>query len=80
MDKIDPSSAAEKKALDKLKTELHEGSQEITARQKRVKVADRSDFGWVVFEAYDSDELVENSEDEERLLRAEKSAARKAFK
>ena len=40
-EKIEPSSAAERKALDKLKIELHEGSQEIAARQKRIKVADR---------------------------------------
>ena len=32
-EKIEPSSAAERKALEKLKTELHEGSQEIAARQ-----------------------------------------------
>ena len=64
---------AEKKVLDKLKTELHEGSQEIAARQKQIKVADRSDFGWAVVEAYDSNELAKNSEDEKRLLRAEKS-------
>ena len=63
-EKIEPLSVAEKKALDKLKTELHKGSQEEAARQKRIKVADRSDFGWAVAEAYDSDELAENSDDE----------------
>ena len=55
-------------------------SQEIAVQQKQIKVANRSDFGWAVVEAYDSNELAKNSEDEKRLLRAEKSAERKAFK
>ena len=77
---MQPTSVAEKKALENLKTELQEGSQEITAHQKRIKVADRSDFGWAVVEAYDGNELVEDSADERRLLRVEKSAERKALK
>ena len=64
MDKIEILSETEKKTLDKLKTEFHEGSQEIAAQQKQIKVANRSDFGWAVVEAYDSDKLAKNSEDE----------------
>ena len=48
--KIEPSAVAEKKALDKLKIEHHKGSQRIVARLKRIKVADRLDFGWAAVE------------------------------
>ena len=77
MVKIIPSSETGAKSLEKLKGELHQGSQAIAARQKRIKVADRSDYGWTVVEANDSDELAENSEDEKRLFRAEKAAEKK---
>ena len=70
----------ETKSLKKLKAELHQGSQAIAACQKRIKVADRSDYGWVVVKAYDSDELAENSEDEKRLFRAKKAAEKKCSK
>ena len=78
--KIIPSSETGAKSLEKLKAKLHQGSQAIAARQKRIKVADRSDYGWAVVETYDSDELAENSEDEKRLFRAEKAAEKKCSK
>ena len=65
-----------------MKAELHQGSQAIAACQKHkhIKVADRSDYGWAIVEAYDSDELAENSEDDKRLFRAEKAAKKKCSK
>lgn len=36
--KIQPLSDAEEKSLDKLKAELHKGSEAIAARQKQIKV------------------------------------------
>ena len=78
--KIVPSSETGAKSLEKLKAELHQGSQAIAAHQKQIKVADRSDYGWAVVEAYDSNELAENSEDEKRLFRAEKAAEKKCSK
>ena len=37
-DKMQQTSAAEKKTLENLKAELQEGSQEIVAHQKQIKV------------------------------------------
>ena len=42
---------AKKKALEKMKAELHEGNQEIAAQQKRIKAADRLEFSWAVIKA-----------------------------
>ena len=52
----------------------------IADRQKLIKIADRSDFGWEVVEEYEEDELAENSGDEKRLAKAEKAAERKVSK
>lgn len=67
MVKIEPLSVAKKKMLDKLRAELHKGSQEIAAGQKLIKVEERSELGWAVVKAYESEELAENSEDEKRF-------------
>ena len=48
-------------------------------RQKTIKLADRSELGWSVVEEYEADELADNSEDE-KIVRAEKEAERKALK
>eukprot|EP00731_Ephydatia_muelleri_P024214 Em0016g485a len=49
-------------------------------RQKMIKLADRSELGWSVVEEYKADELADNSEDEKKIVRAEKEAERKALK
>ena len=46
VDKIEPLSVAKKKMLDKLRAELHKGSQEIAAGRKLIKAEDRSELGW----------------------------------
>ena len=46
---------------------LEEGEELITNRQKLIKVADRSEFGWATVEEYVADELADNSDDEKRL-------------
>ena len=50
--------------------------QAITYRQKRIKVADRSDFGWATVEEYDKDELASDSDDKKWLFKAERNAER----
>ena len=42
-----------------------------------IKLADRSEAGWLVVEEYESDELAEDSEDDKKIRRAEDKAARK---
>lgn len=78
--KIQPATEREQKSLDVLKNQLKEGIQAIAYRQKRIKVADRSEYGWAVVKAYDSDELASDSEDEKRLFKAEKAAEREMAK
>ena len=46
-------------------------------RQKLIKVADRSTQGWATVKEYITDELADDSGDEKRLKKAEKSAAAK---
>ena len=61
-------------ALDALK----EGRRIIAERQKLIKIADRSELGWAVVSKYTADELADDSDDEKRMLKAEKAAERKA--
>ena len=63
--------------IDKAKKALEEGEELITNRQKHIKVADRSEFGWATVEEYVADELADNSDDEKRLFKAEARAGRK---
>ena len=72
--KIHPPTEKERRSLEVLKAQLQEGIQAIACRQKRIKLADRSDNGWVVVKAYNNDELAKDSEDEKRLFKAEKTA------
>ena len=41
-------------------------------------MADRSEFGWLTFGEYLSDELASNSEDEKRIFRSERRAERRS--
>ena len=54
--------------------ELTEGRVDIAHRQKRIKTADRSEYGWTTAELYKHDELASNSVDEKKLEKAEKEA------
>ena len=55
-------------AVEKAKEALQEGEQLITARQKLIRIADRSEFGWTTVTEYEEDELADNSDDEKRYL------------
>ena len=54
-----------------------EGKVLIRARQKLIRIADKSADGWRVVDEYVSDELASCSEDEKRLKRAKDTANRK---
>ena len=46
-------------------------------RQKMIRLADKSDAGWLVVEEYESDELAEDSEDDKKIRKAQNKASRK---
>ena len=64
-------------AIEKAKSVLEEGKLLITKRQKLIKIADRSEYGWATVDEYVEDELAEGKEDERRLFRAEGRAKRR---
>lgn len=47
-------------------------------RQKMIRMADRSEFGWMVVNEYETDELADDEEDERRIAKALKAAEKKA--
>lgn len=49
----------------------------IKKRQKLIKLADKSEAGWLAVQEYESDELADDSEDEKRIKKAQDKAARK---
>lgn len=67
-------------SLDKAKAALDQGLELLASRQKLIKIADRSEFGWKVVAEYEADELASDSEDEKKLEKAERNAERKATK
>ena len=61
-------------AVEKARSFMKEGEKLIDARQKNIKIADRSEHGWATVAEY---ELADNSDDEKRLFRADQRAGRK---
>ena len=61
------SSEAQKAALKRTENHLNEGIEAITKRQKHIKVANHSDYGWATVQAYDTDDLASGSDDKKRL-------------
>ena len=55
-----------------MRVQLTEGRVDIAHRQKRIKIADRSEYGWTTVELYEHDELASDSADEKKLEKAEK--------
>ena len=67
-------------AIEKMREALKKGAQLLAERQKLTKIADRSEFGWVVVTEYTADKLADDSNNEKHLEKAEKAAERKAAK
>ena len=66
------------KIMDNIQEELTKGWEEIANHQKKLKMADRSEYSWGMVEAYECDELVDDSTDEKRMEKAEKSATKRS--
>ena len=73
------TNAKDKEALDNATKELKEGVDAILVRQKLIRLADRSEFGWDAVNEYETDELASNEDDTKRLEKAEKEAEQKAL-
>ena len=58
---------ADQSALAKAKEALDEGLDLLMNHQKRIKITNRSDYGWSVVHEYEADDLPSRSEDEKRL-------------
>jgi len=71
LDRVDADNQA---LLWRAQAQLDEGLKVLAARQKLIKIADRSEFGWATVK---SDPLASDLEDED-LSRAEKEARKDA--
>ena len=76
--KLTTADSKDQSSVRKATIQLDEGLKAIACRQKHIKIADRSELGWQVVAAYESDELASDSEDEKRLFKAEKEAERRS--
>ena len=45
--------------MERAKEALKEGERLLVARQKAIRIADRSEFGWATVDEYEEDELAE---------------------
>lgn len=63
-------------SLERAKEALKEGMHLIDERQKLIKIADRSESGWLTAQEYETDEIADDSDDEKRIARAERQAER----
>ena len=54
--------------IQKAVLELDNGSKAIATRQKHIRIANRSELGWNVVAAYESNELANDSEDEKEAV------------
>ena len=66
--------------MDEVQEELTKGRDEIADQQKKIKMADRSNYSWGMVEAYECDELADDSADEKCMEKAKKEAERTAAK
>ena len=78
--KVEITSTSSKALLDCAAKELEEGTALISHRQKVIKLADRSEASWVVMEEYEVDGLADDSEDEQRMEKAEGKAEKNLAK
>ena len=78
--KVTPANPKDKEALDNAAKELKESVDAVTLRQKLIRLADCSEFGWEAVNEYERDELAANEDDAKRLEKAEKAAEQKVLK
>ena len=80
LDLLKPSTEAQRETLQKARDELDKGLTLLAGRQKRIKLADRSEYRWAVVDEYEDDELASDEDDAKRIEKAEKTVAAKALK
>ena len=49
----------------------------LAERQKHILLADKSDYGWMVIQEYEKNDLADDSDDEKKIIRAEARARTK---
>ena len=74
MGKLPLTDEGQKRIVQRTTQHLDEGTKVLGIRQKHIRIADRSDLGWAVVEAYMDDELASNSDDERKLFKASREA------
>ena len=72
--KLTPADEGQKAIVQRTTQHLDEGTKALAVRQKHIRIADRSDLGWAVVEAYMDDELASDSDDERKLFKASREA------
>ena len=70
--------ACSSRQFDKVHASLEKGKKLLTERQKHILLADKSDFGWSLIREYKRNDLVEDSDDEKKIIRAEARARTQA--
>ena len=80
LERFKPTEKEAQETLKKAQQSLDEGMEAIEKRQKHIRVADSSDYGWSTVQLYDAHPLAADSEDEKRLEKAEREAERLANK
>ena len=57
-----------------MKADLEEGEKLLAERQKRILLADKSEYGWNTVEEYNQHDLADDSDDEKRIYSNERRA------
>ena len=68
--KVGTVPASMTKHLEVVQEELDKGAKQIATRQKKIRMADCSEFSWATVEAYESDDLADNLANEKRMEKA----------
>ena len=67
-------AAAQANALDKVKGSLQKGEDLLKERQKRILLADKSEYGWSTVQECKKSEIADDSDDEKKMFKAEARA------
>ena len=77
LDLLETATETQGEVLQRAKEELQKGLTLLADHQKRIKLVDRSEYGWALVDEYEDDELASDDNDAKRI---EKAAATKAWK
>ena len=77
MEDIDSALKQTPPVVEKAETLVAEGMKSVKSRQKHIRIADRSEFGWAAVEEYVEDELADEEDNKKRIQRADFRAGKK---